>query len=70
MRYKVRVSSDADYQNLVQELKDRDVTVLARAPRRKSLAIADPSADVRRRISELGADLVPDVQYEPEGESR
>lgn len=65
MRYKVRTKSDDDYGVVRRELQERHVNVVLEVPRRHLLAIdEDVSDELAGRIADLGAELVPDAQYE------
>ncbi len=69
MGYQVRAHTDAEYDDVVRELRRDRVAIVLEAPHRKFVAVDDDlSPELLDRIAHLGGDVVPDVQYELEAE--
>ena len=68
MRYKIKATSDDQYQRIAGELQD--VTVYARSQRRRLFSTGDLPVAVRKRVAACGARVVEDRQYAPEASQR
>jgi hypothetical protein len=68
VRYKIKATSDDQYQRIASEL--RGVTVYASSQRRRFFSTGDLPVAVRKRVTACGARVVEDRQYAPEAARR
>jgi hypothetical protein len=67
MRYKVKASTDADYEDILNLLDKSDsVDVLLKSPRRRMVATGDLSKKSQKEILERGGEIFEDHQYQLE----
>lgn len=66
MRYKVKASTDAVYNELLSLFRDRNVELFVTSPRRRTLATGHLSAGIRDEVAARGGRISEDHQYDLE----
>jgi hypothetical protein len=65
MRYKVKVADAASFAR-VKRAAERCTTVHVVSEGRRTLSIGDLSEDEKEHLTQLGARVAPEMQYDPE----
>jgi len=66
MRYKVRASTDREFDELLSLLRTEHIPVYVCSPRRRLLSTGDLSPEVRRQVVTRGGSVSEDRQYDLE----